>query len=312
MLEENEEKKHSEEHLGPSREYWWNEDYLELLAHRLNLEYCRSLVDIGCGKGMMGFKFSRYLPDGATVYGVDFEADYIEEAKQRAHSLYHHKNIAYDFRVGNASDIPLPDNLSDITLCQTLLIHVKDPQRVIQEMIRITKPDGWVLALEPNNLVPNLMFDRYGETDFDVESTLEVLEVKLRIEKGKKRLGEGFNSLGDVVPDLFQKAGLRDIKVWISDKALSIIPPYDSQETMLRVEQMLNWIESDAMGYHYQDNLNYFMAGGGTKEKFDDYWQKLIYNKFNLKQKLLKGEYISAGGSLVYIVAGRKPRASEV
>ncbi|WP_242927001.1 class I SAM-dependent methyltransferase [Pontibacter vulgaris] len=310
-MEEHEEKKHSEEHLGPARDYWWNDDYLELLARRLNLEYCQTLVDIGCGKGMMGFKFSKYMPAGATAYGVDFEPEYIEEARQRAQSLYNN-NINYKFLVGNASDIPLPDNIADITLCQTLLIHVKDPQRVIQEMIRITKPGGWVLALEPNNLVPNLMFDRYGETDLDVESTLEVLEVKLRIEKGKKRLGEGFNSLGDVIPDLFLKAGLRDTKVWISDKALSIIPPYDSAETMLRVEQMISWIESEAMGYHYQDNLNYFMAGGGTKEKFDDYWQKLIYNKFNLKQKLQKGEYISAGGSLIYIVAGRKPRASEL
>ena len=65
-----------------------------------------------------------------------------------------------------------------------------------------------MLALEPNNLVPNLMFDRYGETDYNVEGMLDVLEVKLRIEKGKKRLGEGFNSLGDVVPDLFVKAGV--------------------------------------------------------------------------------------------------------
>ncbi|MHC2991845.1 SAM-dependent methyltransferase [Pontibacter sp. HJ8] len=312
MLEEQEDKRHSEDHLGPAREYWWNEDYLELLARRLNLEYCQSLVDIGCGKGMMGFKFSKYLPAGARVYGVDFEAEYIEEAQQRAQSIYLHNPIDYKFLVGNASDIPLPDNLADITLCQTLLIHVKDPQRVIEEMIRITKPGGWVVALEPNNLVPNLMFDRYGETDFDVESTLEVLEVKLRIEKGKKRLGEGFNSLGDVIPDLFVKAGLRDTKVWISDKALSIIPPYDSAETMLRVEQMISWIESEAMGYQYQDNLNYFMAGGGDKDKFDAYWQKLLYNKFNLKQRLQNGEYISAGGSLIYIVAGRKPRQSEL
>lgn len=303
-----EEKKHSEDHLGPAREYWWNDDYLELLARRLHLNYTGTLVDIGCGKGMMGFMFSRHLPPGAQVYGVDFEPEYIEEAKQKAQSVYLHNDISYDFRVGNASNIPLPDNLADLTLCQTLLIHVKDPRQVIDEMIRITKPGGWVLALEPNNLVPNLMFDRYGETDFDVESTLEVLEIKLRIEKGKKRLGEGFNSLGDVIPDLYLKAGLENIKVWISDKALSIIPPYDTQEKMLRVEQMLQWIDSDSMGYDYQDNLNYFMAGGGDKEKFDAYWQKLLYNKIALKQRLLNEEYVSAGGSLVYIVAGQKPR----
>ncbi|WP_347160147.1 class I SAM-dependent methyltransferase [Pontibacter chitinilyticus] len=307
-MEEHEEKKHSEEHLGPAREYWWNDDYLELLANRLYLPYTQTLVDIGCGKGMMGFKFSRYLPDGATVYGVDYEPGYIQEAQQRAQSVYGHNSINYQFKVGNATEIPLPDNIADITLCQTLLIHVKNPQRVIEEMIRVTKPGGWVLALEPNNLVPNLMFDRYGETDFDVESTLDVLEIKLRIEKGKKNLGEGFNSLGDVIPDLYLKAGLLDTKVWISDKALSIIPPYDTQEKLLRVEQMLQWVETEAMGYDYQDNLNYFLAGGGDKEKFDAYWQKLLYNKITLKQKLQREEYVSAGGSLVYIVAGRKPR----
>ncbi|MBF9253959.1 class I SAM-dependent methyltransferase [Pontibacter sp. 172403-2] len=308
LLEDNKEKKHSEEHLGPAREYWWNDDYLELLANRLYIPYTQTLVDIGCGKGMMGFKFSKYLPDGATVYGVDYEPGYIAEAQQRAQSIYGHNHINYAFKVGNATDIPLPDNIADLTLCQTLLIHVKNPQRVIDEMIRVTKPGGWVLALEPNNLVPNLMFDRYGETDFDVESTLDVLEIKLRIEKGKKNLGEGFNSLGDVLPDLYLKAGLLDTKVWISDKALAIIPPYDTQEKMLRVEQMLQWVETEAMGYDYQDNLNYYMAGGGTKEKFDAYWQKLLYNKIMLKQKLQNEEYVSAGGSLVYIVAGRKPR----
>lgn len=307
-MEEDEEKKHSEEHLGPAREYWWNDDYLELLANRLYIPYTQTLVDIGCGKGMMGFKFSKYLPDGATVYGVDYEPGYIEEAQQRAQSVYQYNKINYEFKVGNATDIPLPDNFADLTLCQTLLIHVKNPQRVIDEMIRVTKPGGWVLALEPNNLVPNLMFDRYGETDFDVETTLDVLEIKLRIEKGKKNLGEGFNSLGDVIPDLYLKAGLLDTKVWISDKALAIIPPYDTQEKMLRVEQMLQWVETEAMGYDYQDNLNYYLAGGGTKDKFDTYWQKLLYNKIMLKQKLQNEAYVSAGGSLVYIVVGRKPR----
>lgn len=257
---------------------------------------------------MMGFKFARYMPAGATVYGIDYEAGHIEEARQRAQSEFGRSNINYEFKVGNATEIPLPDNVADVTLCQTLLIHVKNPQRVIQEMIRVTKPGGWVLALEPNNLVPNLMFDRYGETDFNVEGMLDVLEIKLRIEKGKKALGEGFNSLGDVIPDLFLKAGLVNTKVWISDKALSIIPPYDTQEKMLRVEQMLQWIETEAMGYDYQDNLNYYMAGGGTKDKFDAYWQSLLYNKITMKQKLQKEEYVSAGGSLVYIVAAQKPR----
>ena len=45
LLEEQEEKRHSEDHLGPAREYWWNEDYLELLARRLYLETYKRFVD---------------------------------------------------------------------------------------------------------------------------------------------------------------------------------------------------------------------------------------------------------------------------
>ena len=60
------------------------------------------------------------------------------------------------------------------------------------------------MALEPNNLVQHLLFDRYQDTDYEVEDILRV--IRLRIEKGKKLDGRGFNSSG-MSCQIFRKLG---------------------------------------------------------------------------------------------------------
>jgi len=300
-------KAHSEDHLVDARDYWWNEDYLGLMAERLELFHCRRLADIGCGKGMMGLKLAAFLSPGAQVYGLDLERKYIKAAKQTVKQRNPAPDVHFHFEEGDAHQLPYADQSMDLTLCQTLLIHVEDPAAVIGEMIRTTRPGGWVVAMEPNNLAPNLMFDRYIETDYDVEEVLQVIEVRLRIEKGKKRLGEGFNSLGDVLPDLYSRAGLQNIQVWLSDKAMPIIPPYHSEEMRVRVVQMINWIESGEAGFGYDENLRYYLAGGGKKDDFEVYWKRVSLYKLSMLKKLKQEEFISAGGSVMYVVAGQVP-----
>ncbi|MFZ4398162.1 MAG: hypothetical protein ACOYOU_21315, partial [Kiritimatiellia bacterium] len=38
-------KGHSEEYFKEDRDFWWNHDFLELMARRLRLDECRSLLD---------------------------------------------------------------------------------------------------------------------------------------------------------------------------------------------------------------------------------------------------------------------------
>lgn len=302
---QNENQAHSQDHLGESREYWWNEDFLELLAKRLSFQNCNSVADIGCGNGIMSLNVANYLPEGASIKGLDFEKRHLKSARQKVRKSEKSKGVAFEFMEGDANDLPFLDEEMDLTFCQTLLIHVPDPLAVIQEMKRVTKKGSWVVALEPNNLVPNLMFDNMAQADFDVKDVMEVIEIRLRCEKGKQRLGEGFSSLGDVLPDLFLKAGLTDIKVWISDKALTIIPPYDTREKRVRASQMVEWFETDSGGSGYADNLRYFKAGGGKKSHFDSYWIKLEAYKQWALQQLKEEKFISAGGNIMYIVAGK-------
>lgn len=301
---------HSQAHLNEAREYWWNEDYLELLAQRLELHECRTLADIGCGQGSMALRLARYLPEGAAVTGVDIERVYVKKAAQLARKNKRLQHVNFEFQQGSAYQIPLADASQEVTVCQTLLIHMEDPKAVLEEMMRVTKPGGLIMAMEPNNLVSNLMLDKYSETDLNIPAMLEALEVRLRIEQGKKVLGEGFNSLGDVLPDLFQQVGLGEPDVWLSDKATPLIPPYDTREKRVRAAQLIDWLENNLGGYNFQDNFRYYKAGGGKKGIFESYWQQVEMAKFTMLKQLKEQQYYSSGGNMMYIVVGYKPEES--
>lgn len=301
---------HSQAHLNEAREYWWNEDYLELLAQRLELHECRTLADIGCGQGSMALRLARYLPEGAAVTGVDIERVYVKKAAQLARKNKRLQHVNFEFQQGSAYQIPLADASQEVTVCQTLLIHMEDPKAVLEEMMRVTKPGGLIMAMEPNNLVSNLMLDKYSETDLNIPAMLEALEVRLRIEQGKKVLGEGFNSLGDVLPDLFQQVGLGEPDVWLSDKATPLIPPYDTREKRVRAAQLIDWLENNLGGYNFQDNFRYYKAGGGKKATFESYWQQVEMAKFTMLKQLKEQQYYSSGGNMMYIVVGYKPEES--
>ncbi len=295
---------HSADHFGEARAYWWNEDFLSLMAERLELATCRSALDVGCGTGEMTFRLAPYLSQNASVTGLDQEESHLKTARQRARHRKKAPRTDFSFVQGDAAELPFDDDQFEITLCQTLLIHTPDPLQVIREMKRVTAPGGYVLALEPNNLVPHLMFNRYVETDYEVDQLLEMIEVRLRCEQGKKKLGQGFNSLGDVLPDLFLQAGLANVLVWQSDKALSLIPPYDTREKRVRAAQLVEWLENDQGGLGYDENLRYYRAGGGKQESFDTYWHRVSRYKAAMLRLLKEQKFISAGGQLMYMVAG--------
>jgi SAM-dependent methyltransferase/uncharacterized protein YbaR (Trm112 family) len=55
--------------------------------------------------------------------------------------------------VADGHDIPFPDNYFDAIICQAVLEHTRDTQRVVSEMHRVLKPDG-ILYVEVPFLYP--------------------------------------------------------------------------------------------------------------------------------------------------------------
>jgi len=111
---------------------------------KIGLKDANLVLDVGCGPGMVTRDIA-HLTKGK-VFAIDNSKDMINFAKN---VLKDYKNV--ELKVGEASDIPFDDNMFDIVTCNLLLMWAKNPQKVVNEMERVTKPGGTVLAsLEPD------------------------------------------------------------------------------------------------------------------------------------------------------------------
>src|SRR3954451_12430643 len=284
---------HSALFFRAERDFWWNLDHIEVWARRVGLEDVRSVLDVGSGVGHWGRLLSHVLAPDATVVGIDREPRWVEEATVNAAEAGLADRFSY--RAASAEEIPFEDESFDLVTCQTLLIHVADARAVIDEMIRVTKPGGLVVAAEPNNRALTLMVTSESE-DRSLEERLDVVRFYVTCEEGKIALGEGNSSLGDLVPGYFNDAGLEDIKACQSDKVSLMVPPYASPDQQALREAYLADAETGGWGWTKEEARRYFDAGGGEAGEFDAMWERRLEEARRLAAAIEDGTYNAAGG----------------
>lgn len=297
-------KPHSAEYFGEARDYWWNSDFFRLMGKRWGLANIRSVLDVGCGVGHWSRLLDPFLPAGASVKGIDPEPLWIARARQI--SKKRKFRASYSYEKGSAESLPFSDNTFDFVTCQTLLIHVKNPLRVIREMARVVKPGGMIAVAEPNNIVQAFVRD---SVTFNVplDEILALARLQLLGEKGKEILGEGNNSVADLLPGNFNEAGLRDIRVYLSDKAFPLFPPYGSVEQRALLKQSLDWAERGFWQWGKAGTRKYFIAGGGKEKEFHSSWPLALRSLRRFKAAVGAGTFHCGGGSVMYLISGRKP-----
>ena len=102
------------------------------------------ILDVGCGSGMVTRDIA-HLTKGKII-AIDGSEEMIKVAKK---ILKMYKNV--EMRIGEAENLPFEDNKFDIVTCNLLLMWAQNPQKVVNEMARVTKPGGTVLAsIEPD------------------------------------------------------------------------------------------------------------------------------------------------------------------
>jgi ubiquinone/menaquinone biosynthesis C-methylase UbiE len=95
------------------------------------------VLDVGSGTGEFTSRLAGFLPQ-ARVLGIEILPQHV------AYSRRQHARLAprLEFREGDAFALVLPDNGFDFVTCRHMLQSVPEPQRVIDELIRVTRPGG--------------------------------------------------------------------------------------------------------------------------------------------------------------------------
>jgi SAM-dependent methyltransferase len=101
----------------------------------------QSLLDVGCGEGVLTHRWAQRLGDQRRVVGIDLDdpALHAEWAKRTAPNL--------EYRVMKAENLPFADGEFDAATAIEVLEHVPDAEHTVAEMARVAK--RWLLVSVP-------------------------------------------------------------------------------------------------------------------------------------------------------------------
>jgi demethylmenaquinone methyltransferase / 2-methoxy-6-polyprenyl-1,4-benzoquinol methylase len=106
-----------------------------------------TLLDLCAGTGDIAFAALQKSDTFRTTYLLDFCADMLACAKVKAdRTQLNQDNIQYI--VGDAQEVPLPDQSIDIVTTAYGIRNIQDPLRCAREVRRLLKPGGWWGILE--------------------------------------------------------------------------------------------------------------------------------------------------------------------
>jgi 2-polyprenyl-6-hydroxyphenyl methylase/3-demethylubiquinone-9 3-methyltransferase len=129
---------------------WWNPEGGMFALHMINklrFDYFisilgdvsgKTIVDIGCGGGLLSEEFARR---GARVTGVDLSPTAIDAAREHAGK----SELSINYRNCPAKELISKGELFDIVICAEMLEHVDDLASTIRESSSLLKNGGYYL-----------------------------------------------------------------------------------------------------------------------------------------------------------------------
>ncbi len=168
----------------------WTSDLRAYLFDKTNLPQARRILEVGCGTGAI----LSTLRTSASLHGLDLDAAALNESRLHAATAF--------LTCGDAHSLPYFTQSFDISYCHFLLLWADDPLQALREMKRVTKANGYVLAL--------------AEPDYKARIDRPAELVALGKWQNESLQHQGADiSIGARLADLFFRAGIKIIETGI-------------------------------------------------------------------------------------------------
>jgi ubiquinone/menaquinone biosynthesis C-methylase UbiE len=170
----------------------WTQDLRAYTFQKVGLAHAARILDIGCGTGVLEHELEN--SSNYTTFGLDISVEPLKYAHLFAPQS--------DYTQGDCLFLPFADKSIDVTFCHFLLLWVKHTEQAVHEMVRVTHPLGYVVALaEP---------DYGGRIDFPSElSKIGIWQIDSLTQQGANPF------VGRELRSIFHHAGLVNIEVGV-------------------------------------------------------------------------------------------------
>lgn len=288
------------------RRQMWTDETVERYVKWMDLTPGMTAIDIGCGLGYLGYTYWKYFGEGGHYLGTDIRIKLLKDAKEASGSWAVDGNAG--FITGDVYDLPFPDCSADWVMCQTLMIHLEKPEPALSEMIRVLKPGGLILCLEPDNLRPTLVIPYCSLPDFDLETQLLIHKVNLIVSRGKIKLGRGDNGIAPRIPHMLYTLGICDIDIRIKETVSFLEPPYTAGDQQERIDNLKKyWLSEENFKARTEEQKEEFLAGGGDPEEFNRLSEIGVRRRILQLEQINNNKFSICGAYPFYIIKGRKP-----
>jgi ubiquinone/menaquinone biosynthesis C-methylase UbiE len=204
----------------------WTQDLRMYLFERARIAKGQAILEVGCGTGAI---LTDSMLSPAAVHGLDIDPFQLAEAKIHAPGAR--------LTCGDALYLPFHDAVFDVTFCHFLLLWVKEPLKVLNEMKRVTHPGGTVLAIaEPDY-----------SSRVDKPDSLATLG---RWQTESLRLQGADPNIGAQLAELFSDAGIQIIET-------GLLQQEERKTNISNYERDLEWavLEADLQGTVSREEL---------------------------------------------------------
>ena len=181
------------------------------------------VLDLGCGPGIDTIPLAKFVGSTGQVIGIDVDKEMINIADKKAKEANVDNWVAH--KHFDAESIPYNSDYFDSCHCERLLQHLLHPERTISEMVRVTKPDGWIVMSDTDH--STLTIDT---PDIDIEWKLRRFHTEM--------FKNGY--IGRQLYRLFKQQNLADIEI-------EIFPLFSTDYVLTRYIALLDKTENEAV-----------------------------------------------------------------
>lgn len=104
------------------------------------------VLDAGCGPGYDALRMAARVGSSGHVTGIDLSERMIAIAREKAAG----SGLPVSFMTGNVCQLDLPDASFDAVREERTLQILDDPGKALDEMVRVLRPGGRLVAIEPD------------------------------------------------------------------------------------------------------------------------------------------------------------------